>query len=244
MSKLYSRASEGDNMTIKEVTQEDNVESKDSINFEENVEEKSNVSGGSSKDSSKGLHIDLKSSEVQSIHDIQNVNPFYKLNSVMNFSHSLTNNQADRETSELMLNLNQMERNENSGELRTSQDKFEKRLLELDKKIKCGFWKENYKQNHIIEFEGLYDGFIPGTTKNGGMKDWEDKEKIEQLIFDPRLGMVKREIYFGVVNYTTTFNLKQSIDKRLRKSFQERLSLLHPEIYSNRLLEFADYIFK
>lgn len=79
--------------------------------------------------------------------------------------------------------------------------------------------------------EDLWRGIVP-------------REKIEQLIFDPQLGMVKREIHFGIIDYITTYGLKRRIEEKLKVMFQKAPSAVKPDIYATRFMDFANSIFK
>lgn len=167
MRRLFSKNSDNYNLTIREEPEESKEEN--------SIQDNQRVMSESQFNSTHEKFNDGKTTEqytnLDTNQDIDKSNPYYRLSSVMNFSHSLPNNLADKETSELMLDLEQLERNENSGEAKAVQEKFEMRLLELDKKIKCGFCKDNYKQNHIIEFKGIYGDFVPGSYKNKGLNE-------------------------------------------------------------------------
>jgi hypothetical protein len=70
------------------------------------------------------------------------------------------------------------------------------------------------------------------------------REKIEQIIFDPQLGMVKREIHFGIIDYITTFKLKKRIEKKLEIMFQKQPHSINPDLYAKRFIDFSKSIFK
>ena len=114
MRKLYNFSPEKGNLTIREEAQEEGEDSKEGINYRNNYDSKSD----SSFNSSKEKIIEMKSTEkltnldtnLDTHQDIHRSNPYYRLSSVMNFSHTLNNNSADRETSELMLDLDQLEK--------------------------------------------------------------------------------------------------------------------------------------
>lgn len=87
---------------------------------------------------------------------------------------------------------------------------------------------QNREQNHIIE--------LPSALEDDEDQDKEDeifrtlghKDVIEQFIFDPQLGMIKREIHFGIIDYITTFNLMKKIEEKIKISYQDEPSAVNP----------------
>ena len=108
------------------------------------------------------------------------------------------------------------------------------------------FANKNHRKNHILEIEGAFEEdsseFI-----DDEIDPWRgivQREKIEQLIFDPQLGVVKREIHFGIIDYITTFNLKKRIEEKLKTMFQTEPSAVNPDIYMTRIMDLTKNIFK
>jgi hypothetical protein len=40
---------------------------------------------------------------------------------------------------------------------------------------------------------------------------------IEQVVFDPQLGIVKREIHYGIIDYLTTYPMKKKLEEIIHK---------------------------
>lgn len=62
---------------------------------------------------------------------------------------------------------------------------------------------------------------------------------IEQIIFDPQLGIVKREIHYGIIDCLTTYALK--------KQFEEKtgyFNSVRPEIYAERFINTMKKVFQ
>jgi len=68
-------------------------------------------------------------------------------------------------------------------------------------------------------------------------KKISDTEVIEQVIFDPRLGMVKREIHFGIIDYITTFTFMKKIEEKIKSIIQNNPSAVRPPVYANRFTD-------
>ena len=71
-----------------------------------------------------------------------------------------------------------------------------------------------------------------------------DNDSIEQVIFDPQLGMVKREIHFGIIDYCSTYSLMKRIEMKMKGSNQDKITILKSPIYANRFLECAKTVFE
>ena len=69
------------------------------------------------------------------------------------------------------------------------------------------------------------------------------REPIEQIIFDPQLGMIKREIHFAIIDYITTFNFKKKIEEKIKTSYMEEPSSVNPQVYATRFQECIKRIF-
>ena len=130
----------------------------------------------------------------------------------------------------------------------TYRAKFEKKLAEIDKRLQkeCVHCHgNNREQNHIVELpEALEEEDEEiGEPEDEMFRTLGHKEIIEQFIFDPQLGMIKREIHFGIIDYITTFNLMKKIEEKIKISYQEEPSSVHPQIYANRFQECIKRIF-
>ena len=74
--------------------------------------------------------------------------------------------------------------------------------------------------------------------------DLGDSDKIEQIIFDPQLGMIKREIHFGIIDYFTTFTLRKKIEEKLKGIVQDDPSAVRPSLYASRFIDCAKSVFE
>ena len=83
------------------------------------------------------------------------------------------------------------------------------------------------------------------TKKEQNMwKGISEKDKIEQIIWDPELGIVKREIHIGIIDYYTTFNLRKRLEDKLEALSMKQAPTIKPEDYAQRFWEFTESIFK
>ena len=171
-----------------------------------------------------------------------NKTPYYRISSVINFDKRTKQLQADKDITGVLSDLSDSRLDENPKR----KEMVEKKLQEIDKKIQCEFCNINFRQNHILEVEGIFEDEPPSLAheEEDMWRGIVQREKIEQLIFDPQLGMVKREIHFGIIDYTTTFGLKKRLEEKLKMMFQKQPSAVNPDAYSKRFLDFAKSIFK
>lgn len=168
--------------------------------------------------------------------------PYYRISSVINFDKHTKHLQADKDITGVLSDLSDSHLDENPKR----KEMVEKKLQEIDKKIQCEFCTINFRQNHILEVEGIFEDEPPSLAheEEDLWRGIIQREKIEQLIFHPQLGMVKREIHFGIIDYTTTFGLKKRLEEKLKMMFQKQPSAVNPDAYATRFLDFAKSIFK
>jgi hypothetical protein len=206
-----------------------------------------------SQSSSQERDSAINSEANQFTPDNLNKNPYYRLSSVLNFERKSKQLQADTGIAGVLSDMDDsstviLERS-NISENSEKKKKLEKKLQEIDNKIQCEFCNANYRQNHILEIDGMFEE--REDTQLGLSMEEQDiwkgmvqREKIEQLIFDPKLGMVKREVHFGIIDYLTTFSFKKRLEEKLKKLFQNQPSAVNPNLYSERFLDFSRNIFK
>lgn len=75
-------------------------------------------------------------------------------------------------------------------------------------------------------------------------KNIGETDVIEQVIFDPQLGMIKREIHFGIIDYITTFTLMKKIEEKIKGVIQDDPSAVRPAVYAGRFLDCAKSVFE
>lgn len=221
--------------------QEENLGKDDSSNVTiQLASERSGNSSEEKKAEGEGSYSSLMDNYPQISNPAKN--PYYRLSSVLNFDKRMKQLQADKDIAGVLNGLSDPQLEED----KQYQEALEKKLQEIDKKIECEFCNVNYRQNHILEIEGMFDDSAssPSQLQDDIWKGIVQREKIEQLIFDPQLGMVKREIHFGVIDYITTFNLRKRIEEKLKRAFQKQPSAVNPDVYSTRFLDLAKNIFK
>lgn len=73
------------------------------------------------------------------------------------------------------------------------------------------------------------------------------RDVIEQIIFDPKHGIVKREIHFGIIDYLTNQNLKKQLEvlsQKANPSLEIKTQVVPPKQYSERFLTTMRKIFE
>ena len=79
------------------------------------------------------------------------------------------------------------------------------------------------------------------------MNNMAPRDVIEQIIFDPQHGIVKREIHFGIIDYLTTYPMKKRLDE-LHHLNHPNVPLgsiaVRPAVYSERFLASMRKIFE
>ena len=73
------------------------------------------------------------------------------------------------------------------------------------------------------------------------------RDVIEQIIFDPQHGIVKREVHFGIIDYLTSYPMKKRLDELHHLSHPNApvgTSAVRPSIYSERFLATMRKIFE
>ncbi len=72
------------------------------------------------------------------------------------------------------------------------------------------------------------------------------RDYIEQIIFDPHHGIVKREIHFGIIDYLTSFPMKKRLDElnQLNGVNVSANQAVRPAVYKERFLTTMRKIFE
>ena len=72
------------------------------------------------------------------------------------------------------------------------------------------------------------------------------RDVIEQIIFDPQHGIVKREIHFGIIDYLTSYPMKKRLDElnQLNGVFNVANQAVRPAVYKERFLTTMRKIFE
>ena len=115
-------------------------------------------------------------------------------------------------------------------------------MQEIDKRLQkeCHDLKGNIKENHIIELSDENSEIIEEEESDMADEPWKnisETDVIEQIIFDPQLGMIKREIHFGIIDYITTFTLRKKIEEKIKGVIQDDPSAVRPKLYSSRFID-------
>ena len=116
------------------------------------------------------------------------------------------------------------------------------KMQEIDARIQkeCHNFKGNIKENHIIELSDDDIDIIDEEESDLADEPWKnisETDVIEQIIFDPQLGMIKREIHFGIIDYITTFTLRKQIEEKIKGVIQDDPSAVRPPLYANRFID-------
>ena len=124
-------------------------------------------------------------------------------------------------------------------------DNFDKKMREIDQKLEkeCLNCKEGNKENHIIEIN-IEESEDEDENPQEPWIDITDNDVIEQVIFDPQLGMVKREIHFGIIDYCTTYSLMKKIEMKIKGVSQDNTSISKSPIYASRFIDCAKSVFE
>lgn len=72
------------------------------------------------------------------------------------------------------------------------------------------------------------------------------RDVIEQIIFDPHHGIVKREIHFGIIDYMTSYPMKKRLDElnHLNGNNSSANQAVRPAVYKERFLTTMRKIFE
>ena len=79
------------------------------------------------------------------------------------------------------------------------------------------------------------------------MANLAQREVIEQIIFDPQHGIVKREIHFGIIDYLTSYPMKRRLDELYQLNHPNAPvsgAAVRPAVYSERFLATMKKIFE
>lgn len=104
----------------------------------------------------------------------------------------------------------------------TYEDALQKKLAEIDALLEKEMNKnrQNEKDNNIIEVTDE-DDESQNSSIDVPWQNISNTDVIEQIIFDPKLGMIKREIHFGIIDYITTFTLRKKIEEKIKGVTQD-----------------------
>jgi len=72
----------------------------------------------------------------------------------------------------------------------------------------------------------------------------QEREKIEQILFEPQLGIVKREVHFGIIDYFQTYTLKKKLESTLKGAIAKNPSSVKPEVYADRFVKTMQKVFQ
>ena len=73
------------------------------------------------------------------------------------------------------------------------------------------------------------------------------RDVIEQIIFDPQHGIVKREVHFGIIDYLTSYPMKKRLDELHHLNHPNApvgTSAVRPSVYSECFLATMKKIFE
>ena len=126
------------------------------------------------------------------------------------------------------------------------QSLLEKKMREIDMKLEKEWnnWVDGLNENHIIEVSDCMEESNEEESIDEPWRNISDTDVLEQVIFDPQLGMIKREIHFGIIDYFTTFTFKKSIELKIKGVIQDDPSVSRPPIYAQRFIEWAKCVFE
>ncbi|CDW83708.1 phosphatidylinositol-4-phosphate 5-kinase [Stylonychia lemnae] len=80
------------------------------------------------------------------------------------------------------------------------------------KKMKACYVCKNLKTNHIVKEELNQDPDLLSDEIKMGVLNIARRDVIEQVVFDPQLGIVKREIHYGIIDYLTVSQIMKQYD--------------------------------
>ena len=83
------------------------------------------------------------------------------------------------------------------------------------RRIKACYVCKNQKTNHIVKIFANQDSSLAHDEIRQMVLNLAPRDHIEQVVFDPNLGIMKREIYFGIIDYVMTYNMKKRLDELL-----------------------------
>lgn len=123
---------------------------------------------------------------------------------------------------------------------------LEKKMREIDMKLEreCHNWADGSNENHIIEVSDWMEESNEEESDDEPWRNISDRDVLEQVIFDPQLGMIKREIHFGIIDYFTTFTFKKSIELKIKGVIQDDPSVSRPPIYAKRFVDWTKCVFE
>ena len=78
---------------------------------------------------------------------------------------------------------------------------------EIGRKLKNCYVCKNQKVNHLVREMPNQEALAHDDIRQSVMA-LTPRDTIEQVVFDPNLGIVKREIHFGIIDYLTVREYK------------------------------------
>jgi hypothetical protein len=168
--------------------------------------------------------------------------PSYGRSSILNFKGGVTKQKYKGDKpSEYKINVQGEHYDDYAAAL-------EKKMKEIDMRLErdCHNCKAGCKENHIIELSDCMEDSDEDKAESidEPWKDISDTDVIEQVIFDPQLGMIKREIHFGIIDYITTFTLMKKIEEKIKGVIQDDPSAVRPQVYAGRFMDCAKSAFE
>ena len=127
-------------------------------------------------------------------------------------------------------------------------DALEKKMREIDRRLEreCHNCKNGCKENHIVELSDCMEESDEDKDQSVDepWKNIVDTDVLEQIIFDPQLGMIKREIHFGIIDFITTYSLMKKIEGMIKGVVQDDPSACKPPVYAGRFMDCAKSVFE
>ena len=68
--------------------------------------------------------------------------------------------------------------------------------------------------------------------------------QFRETIKDKHLGVVRREIYYGIIDYITEFDVAKVIESSFKKTHQKNPSAINPTAYAGRFINMVQTVFK
>lgn len=165
----------------------------------------------------------------------------YGRSSIMNFKSDVTKQKFRESKANFQVKVTSAENEEYEQALA-------KKMKEIDQRLEreCHNCKYGCKENHIIELSDCMEESDEDRSEimDNPWKNISDTDVIEQVIFDPKLGMIKREIHFGIIDYITNFTLMKKIEEKIKGVIQDDPSAVRPPVYASRFIDCAKSAFE
>eukprot|EP00347_Sterkiella_histriomuscorum_P012367 403368858 len=165
-----------------------------------------------------------------------------------------------KKKADLLAQLNQFYADPN--QLQSSQSNYNSNLLasqNQENPVKCYSCRQN-KLNHIVSEHMTQDAEMQDDIIRKKLLKLSKRDVIEQVIFDPQLGIVKREIHYGIIDYLTvsllqtiyflmlmnnlqTYPMKRRLDELMHQNSRE-ITAVRPNMYGERFLKTMKKVFQ